>query len=134
MTKILFNIFKFVIKFWFPFQETNTKRENMTPHEIDELFSKFIDSEPAVFYEMILMAARQDKEQGINLKLRGKEIEDELMEYYQMAIERARKIEEYGTHDDRWRELASILRRVAQKIFKESGSKSADKRFLRLVK
>lgn len=102
--------------------------------DLYNLFSKFIDSEPTAFYQMLLMAAREDKTNGINLTFKGKDVEDELMDYYQMAIERARTIEKYGTHDDRWRNLASILRRVAQTIFNEFKSESKHEGFFRLVK
>lgn len=135
--KILFNIFEFFIKFWFPTQETKGSIEmekKFVPDKIDMFFSRFVDTTPDAFYEMVLQAARQDKAQQINLKLVGIEVEDELMNLHNGALERARKIEEHGTHDDRWREMASILRKVAQIIFNESDSKSEHKGFLRLVK
>jgi len=135
--KILFNIFEFFIKFWFPPQETKGSIEmekEFVPDKIDMFFSKYVDTTPDAFYELVLQAARQDKAQQINLKLTGMEIEDELMGLHDEALERARKIEEHGTYDNRWREMASIVRRVAQIIFNESDSKSEHKGFLRLVK
>lgn len=102
---------------------------------IDILFSNYIDSDPKKFYEIMLDSARQDRDAEYTFKLTGgKNIEEELMDLSILATERARKIEEYGSGDDRWRSLSFILRKVAQTIFNEYESTSEHKGFLRLVK
>jgi hypothetical protein len=98
---------------------------NIGSQYIENLYIQFTLLGFNEFYDDVLEKAREKM-----LTCHGVDLE--LLHLSYSVLEKARVIDEIS-ESERWRDLAALLRRAAQKIYRECTIKSNHPNFLRLV-
>jgi hypothetical protein len=98
---------------------------------LNGIYIIYLNSDDEAFLKDIMDKAKLKMKNGI---IEGELVEEELLHMSNCALEISKELNEQLHNDKSWSGFSFCLKRVAQKIFTDSGERSKMEGFLRLVK